>query len=262
MAEKYYITNGNKVIGSVNGKAYGAVIGSIDLAQRFKFSDANNTLRQKMPGDLSWSIQKYFNAKSGKNYIITNASNYAADRGTITNDFNKAKSFRSVADAEAYIQNHRELVKSFGECFVINEKLESVELNDRKKFTDEQLELFGMKRSAPRIIVSKTCRTNIYNKANHFCEICGKPLLYNEMTLDHVIPLSRGGQNTEDNLRCVCEDCNRLKGNRMDNEMYTGLTNICAIKAYQDPDNDAWDALIRAKVRGAINKYGSQSMLG
>lgn len=255
MAEKYYITNGNKVIGSVNGKAYGIVTGSIDLAQRFKYSDAINFLHQKMPADLMWGIQKMFNVNSGKNYIITNAINFAGNKGTITNKFETAKSFRSIADADAYIHNHRELVKSFGDCFIVNEKLETVTTDERKKFTDEQLEMLGMTKSSPRVVLQKEKRLNIYDKSEHRCSICGKPLKYGEMTIDHIVPLSRGGENSEENLRCVCEECNQLKGNRMDNEMYTGLARICARKAYEDPNNDMWNLLIRGKVRGTIAKY-------
>lgn len=261
MAEKYYITNGNKVIGSVNGKAYAAASGSIDLAHRFKYSDAVNFIKQKMPGDLSWGIQKFFSAKSGKNYIITNAINFAADKGTITNTFAKAKSFRSIADADAYVRSHRELVKSFGECYIINERMEVANTGERKKFTDEQLDVLGMKRSAPRITLSKDKRVSIYDKSKHFCSLCGKPLTYGEMTVDHIVPLSRGGENKEDNLRCVCEECNKLKGNRMDSEMYTGLMKICSIAAYNNPDNDIWNMLIRSKVRGTINKYNNKQVL-
>ena len=260
MAEKYYITNGNKVIGSVNGKAYGVVSGSIDLAQRFKYSDAIQFLSKNMTGDLTWGIQKFFSVKSGKNYIITNAMNFAGDKGSIANKFANAKSFRSIADADAYIRNHRELTKSFGDCFIVNEKLEVVSSGECKKFTDEQLNILGKKRKAPRTILSKDKRIDIYNKSNHFCSLCGRPLDYSEMTVDHIIPISRGGKNEENNLRCVCEECNKLKGSRMDNEMYTGLIKICSTKAYSDPDNDIWNMLIRSKVRGTINKYGNRQI--
>ena len=257
MAEKYYITNGNKVIGAINNKAYAPVEGSVKLAKRFKYQEANNFLKQNLAGDIAWGTQKFFSAKSGKNYVITNAMNFAGDKGTITNDFSKAKAFRSVADAEAYKKNHRELVKSFGEsnCFVVNENLESQELSASKSFTQEQLELLGVKRSSPRVVLSKPKRQSIYDKAQHYCTIWGKPLRYEEMSVDHIVPLSRGGKNEMDNLRCTCEECNRLKGDRMDSEMYLGLANICGREAVKDPDNGAWNLIIRGKVRGIIEKY-------
>lgn len=33
------------------------------------------------------------------------------------------------------------------------------------------------------------------------------------LTLDHKLPLSRGGSNEKKNLQCLCFDCNSMKGN-------------------------------------------------
>lgn len=43
------------------------------------------------------------------------------------------------------------------------------------------------------------------------CLACGKP----EATIDHVIPLSRGGRNDFSNLQALCGDCNSRKGNQV-----------------------------------------------
>ncbi len=45
------------------------------------------------------------------------------------------------------------------------------------------------------------------------CVECGS---LKELTVDHIIPLSRGGLNTPDNLRTLCGQCNRRKGNRIE----------------------------------------------
>lgn len=47
------------------------------------------------------------------------------------------------------------------------------------------------------------------------CGICLEPLLFEQMTIDHIIPLSRGGSNKEKNLQPAHEECNRLKDNLM-----------------------------------------------
>lgn len=268
MAEKYYITNGDKIIAKkYPGEAtreYAPAIGGIDIATRFKYSEGIKFIETRLRSNMEWGVQKFFSSTSKKNYVITTATNFVAANGTITNLFANAKPFRTVADAEAYIKNHREVVKSFGgNAYIVNDRLEKFDMSERKTFTDEQLATIGVtKKTTARKIFSKNARINLYESANHNCRICGKPLAYNEMTIDHIVPLSRGGKNTYDNLRCVCEDCNKIKGNRLDDEMYKGLINICSAKVAENPDDEMWNNFIRAKVRATINKYNLQNKAG
>jgi 5-methylcytosine-specific restriction endonuclease McrA len=44
------------------------------------------------------------------------------------------------------------------------------------------------------------------------CHYCGDVFDSREMTLDHVIPLCRGGKNVPDNLVPCCTGCNAAKG--------------------------------------------------
>lgn len=44
------------------------------------------------------------------------------------------------------------------------------------------------------------------------CAICGEPIAtMHDITLDHVMPISRGGETTIDNLQLAHERCNRTK---------------------------------------------------
>jgi 5-methylcytosine-specific restriction endonuclease McrA len=45
------------------------------------------------------------------------------------------------------------------------------------------------------------------------CAICNKALSFADITLDHVIPRSRGGSNDEQNLRILCAPCNNGRHN-------------------------------------------------
>jgi 5-methylcytosine-specific restriction enzyme A len=43
------------------------------------------------------------------------------------------------------------------------------------------------------------------------CWYCGQKVGYHNLTMDHVIPLSRGGRSTKDNLVPSCKECNTKK---------------------------------------------------
>jgi len=43
------------------------------------------------------------------------------------------------------------------------------------------------------------------------CHYCGKKYKSNELTMDHVIPLSRGGKSSKGNIVPCCKDCNNKK---------------------------------------------------
>lgn len=59
---------------------------------------------------------------------------------------------------------------------------------------------------------SKEVRERVYAKADGKCALCGRKLLYEEMTLDHIVPLAMGGADIEKNLQCTCYACNSFKG--------------------------------------------------
>ena len=60
----------------------------------------------------------------------------------------------------------------------------------------------------------KFSRVNIYARDAHRCQYCGMKCTIDELTYDHVIPRSRGGRTTWDNIVSCCYDCNAEKANR------------------------------------------------
>ena len=56
-------------------------------------------------------------------------------------------------------------------------------------------------------------KRSAYEKQNGICPICGKHYEIEEMEGDHIIPWSKGGKTTIDNLQMLCKKCNREKGN-------------------------------------------------
>ena len=67
-------------------------------------------------------------------------------------------------------------------------------------------------------------RKNILLRDRNTCQYCGKILAAGELTLDHVVPRSRGGSSTWENLVACCHNCNRRKGNMLPQEANMRLT--------------------------------------
>jgi len=55
-------------------------------------------------------------------------------------------------------------------------------------------------------------RKNILRRDGHRCQYCGTTAA--PLTVDHIIPRSRGGKDSWDNLVAACIACNNRKGNR------------------------------------------------
>lgn len=49
----------------------------------------------------------------------------------------------------------------------------------------------------------------VFARGGFQCRICGS---HDDLTLDHIVPLSRGGRNEPSNLQALCRSCNSRKG--------------------------------------------------
>ena len=61
---------------------------------------------------------------------------------------------------------------------------------------------------------SGTKRLRIYVRDKYRCQYCGEKKPAGELTLDHILPRSRGGDNSPVNVVTACVPCNGRKGNR------------------------------------------------
>lgn len=51
--------------------------------------------------------------------------------------------------------------------------------------------------------------------AKGVCGYCGQPTPAGELTMDHIVPLSRGGKSTKGNVVAVCKECNNAKKQKL-----------------------------------------------
>lgn len=63
-------------------------------------------------------------------------------------------------------------------------------------------------------------KKTVYAKADGKCALCGKPVKFKKMTVDHKIPLSQGGTNAMENLQLSCRSCNLMKSGLTETEFY------------------------------------------
>ena len=57
-------------------------------------------------------------------------------------------------------------------------------------------------------------KSALYGKQGGSCAGCQTHLLARNLTVDHIIPLSKGGTDHLENLQLLCGACNSLKGNK------------------------------------------------
>ncbi len=93
-----------------------------------------------------------------------------------------------------------------------------------EKYTEE-VRTVTEKFKLPSVIALKTIvkfrfttiackRANVIWRDNNQCQYCANTFPSEKLTLDHVLPRSKGGKNTWFNLVAACKKCNQKKGNK------------------------------------------------
>ena len=58
------------------------------------------------------------------------------------------------------------------------------------------------------------------------CYYCGKEVLPKELTMDHIVPIARGGRSIKNNVATACKECNNAKKQLLPMEWEQYLKNI------------------------------------
>jgi 5-methylcytosine-specific restriction endonuclease McrA len=85
-------------------------------------------------------------------------------------------------------------------------------------------------------------RHNIFMRDGNSCQYCGERKSRSELNLDHVIPRSRGGMTTWENIVCACLECNRLKGGRTPGE--------AGMRLRRKPRRPSWTPFVARTLAG------------
>lgn len=57
--------------------------------------------------------------------------------------------------------------------------------------------------------------TDLKKRLNYQCQICKRFEPEIKLTIDHIVPISRGGTNHIENIQPLCQSCNSKKGNKI-----------------------------------------------
>lgn len=71
-------------------------------------------------------------------------------------------------------------------------------------------------------------RRNVFARDGNRCQYCGLQFPMSELSLDHVVPRSRGGTTSWENIVCACVACNVRKGGRTPQEARMDLIRLPA----------------------------------
>lgn len=86
----------------------------------------------------------------------------------------------------------------------------------KRKNRDHVLEYNAQRRAKKISVTVADCTERVEQlKSRPFCHYCCGRLTVKNRTVDHVIPLSRGGKHCPDNLVAACKSCNCSKGTRL-----------------------------------------------
>ena len=116
----------------------------------------------------------------------------------------------------------------------------------RDRFADARIRSMRLSLVPPEVIVLTRyeglgaravvfSRSNLFKRDRYTCQYCGARPRTSEMTIDHIVPRSRGGTSSWENCVLACFDCNKRKQNRTPRE--------AGIRLKKAPVKPSWAAL-------------------
>jgi 5-methylcytosine-specific restriction endonuclease McrA len=99
-------------------------------------------------------------------------------------------------------------------------------------------------------------RRNIFKRDHYACQYCGMQPGTDELTIDHVVPRSRGGASTWENCVLACVSCNKRKADRTPDEAQMRLKHV-PVRPDWKPLYAAHDARIASWTKFLSEAYWS-----
>ncbi len=84
-------------------------------------------------------------------------------------------------------------------------------------------------------------RKNLFKRDRYTCQYCGLQPGPEELTVDHILPRSRGGTSTWENCVLACVECNKRKADRTPAQ--------AGLKLRKAPRKPSWKSLVQVPLR-------------
>jgi 5-methylcytosine-specific restriction endonuclease McrA len=122
----------------------------------------------------------------------------------------------------------------------------------RLRFGDAMIRSPRLTLVPPEVILLKTydgqggrevvfSRKNLFKRDRYTCQYCGLQPGPEELTVDHLVPRSRGGTSTWENCVLACVECNKRKADRSPAQAGLRLRRV--------PKKPSWKALVQVPAR-------------
>lgn len=146
-------------------------------------------------------------------------------------------SFIKNSDHQHFLSVDKEIYKRWKWIIILaiklNRNYKSVEIFRRRFKFLEDFVVIGLKYNGKNVKrrTAGFAKEFINNNKDASCIYCDTKLDYENATADHIIPISKGGNNTQINLVVCCKLCNNERGN-LDFKKYMSKKNSSKIKHF------------------------------
>ena len=131
-------------------------------------------------------------------------------RATHKEEISRQMKEKYAANAEAMREKSRQWRQENPEKF--QEQGKHYRQENVVKILDKNAKRRALKKGAT---VEKVDRGEIYIRDNGICGICKTRVPLHEVTLDHIIPLVKGGEHSKQNIQLAHRSCNSAKGSKL-----------------------------------------------